>query len=188
VDIEIVQNWLQCCEKWHGTVCNLGNFRPLEAVETIRVIDVKRGCLVHIPSSSRYFALSYVWGTAKTLQTVEANVRKLEQEGAFSSCSNELPNTVRNVIKFVSQIGERHLWIDALCIVQDNPLEKMDLINQMDKIYQNAFLTIVAAAGRDANAGLPGVDENYPRKIPQRVLQYSKGRRLAISQAPFEKL
>jgi hypothetical protein len=54
-------------------------------------------------------------------------------------------------------IGERYLWVDSLCIVQDDPQEKHGQIANMDAIYGNAILTINAAAGQDANAGLPGV-------------------------------
>jgi hypothetical protein len=40
--------------------------------------------------------------------------------------------------------------------VQDDTETKAQEINNMDKIYGNAFLTIIAATGDDAEAGLPG--------------------------------
>ena len=51
----------------------------------------------------------------------------------------------------------RYLWVDALCIVQDDPILSHDQISQMGSIYLKAIFTIVAAAGKDADAGLPGV-------------------------------
>ena len=46
--------------------------------------------------------------------------------------------------------------------------DKHDQIQKMDEIYQNAALTIVAAAGKDANAGLPGISE--PPDVNQRII------------------
>jgi hypothetical protein len=48
-------------------------------------------------------------------------------------------------------------------------VDKHDQIQQMDKIYQNALLCIVAAAGRDANAGLPGVSTQ--RDVRQSIIE-----------------
>jgi hypothetical protein len=64
-------------------------------------------------------------------------------------------------------LGERYLWVDSLCIMQDTA-DKHDQIQQMDRIYQEAVLCIVAAAGRDANAGLPGI--SAPRDVRQHIV------------------
>jgi hypothetical protein len=64
-------------------------------------------------------------------------------------------------------LGVQYLWVDSLCIMQDT-VDKHDQIQQMDKIYQEALLCIVAAAGRDANAGLPGVSKE--RDVRQRII------------------
>jgi hypothetical protein len=50
------------------------------------------------------------------------------------------------------------LWVDALCIVQDGST-KMDQIKKMHEVYESATFTIVAANGKDADAGLPGASE-----------------------------
>ncbi|KAK8042810.1 hypothetical protein PG994_013293 [Apiospora phragmitis] len=50
-----------------------------------------------------------------------------------------------------------YLWVDALCILQDDAEEKVKLIGIMDQIYGAAVVTLVAAEGTNSNAGLPGV-------------------------------
>jgi hypothetical protein len=56
-----------------------------------------------------------------------------------------------------ASIKEKYLWVDAFCIVQDDPIASHQQISQMGKIYSQTWLTIVAAAGPRADSGLPGV-------------------------------
>jgi hypothetical protein len=83
----------------------------------------------------------------------------------------ELPRTIRDAITLVKGICQQYLWCDALCLVQDDPDDVSRGVNAMDMIYEKALLTIVAASGRDANSGLPGVGEGsrlmprYPEEI-----------------------
>ena len=44
-----------------------------------------------------------------------------------------------------------------LCIVQDDVEHKQRAINHMDVVYMNAYAVIIAGAGPDTNAGLPGI-------------------------------
>lgn len=57
----------------------------------------------------------------------------------------------------VSQLDVRYLWVDSLCIMQDDAGNKHDQIALMDVIYQSAIMTIVAVSGKSAGAGLPGL-------------------------------
>jgi hypothetical protein len=60
-------------------------------------------------------------------------------------------------MQLVEAVGERYLWVDALCIAQDNKKEWMPTLKSMDKIYEEAAFTIIAASGTNADAGLQGV-------------------------------
>ena len=69
----------------------------------------------------------------------------------------DLPATLKDAAFVTSQIGERFLWIDSLCIIQDDPNFKHSQIAVMDRIYQSAVATIVAAGGSNVHAGLTGI-------------------------------
>ena len=54
----------------------------------------------------------------------------------------------------VSALGERHLWVDTLCIVQDNEETKHDLISKIDAIYARAVAMIMILVRKDANRAM----------------------------------
>ena len=59
---------------------------------------------------------------------------------------------------FVNIIGENYLWVNSLCIVQDDYAEKGTEIKNMAGIYSNASLAIIAADAPDAYNGLFGLE------------------------------
>jgi hypothetical protein len=79
-----------------------------------------------------------------------------------------------------AQLGECYLWVDSLCIEQDNLVDCKRQIGLMDQIYSNAVITIVAASGNDAEAGLAGLC-TAPRKMVQ-IKEEINGRTLLITQ------
>ena len=78
----------------------------------------------------------------------------------FSSANGdiEIPKTIRHAIELVGLLGERYLWVDRLCICQDDEETKASQIDIMGDIYGNALVTIIAASGWDANHGLRGIE------------------------------
>lgn len=87
----------------------------------------------------------------------KATYSKLTKDGALSAHWRELPRKIQDTISFCRSINERYLWVDRLCIVQDDFGDKDRQLNKMDVIYIAAILTIIAAEGSDCNAGLVGV-------------------------------
>ena len=51
-------------------------------------------------------------------------------------------------------LGYRYLWIDALCIIQDDKDDMRREIAQMSDTYRHADLTIAAQGAANANDGL----------------------------------
>ena len=183
-DPGLLRQWLKSCQDWHGPDCYTPGWSELitPLVKTqMRLIDVHQRCLVCTPTACRYIALSYVWGNVKAFQTTRSNVATLYQMNSLDEVSKDIPTTIVDAIDFVAKIGERYLWVDSLCIVQDDSREKHSQIANMDAIYGNALLTIDAAAGQDANAGLPGV-RPFSRQVEQLIVEYQPGRRLMATQ------
>ena len=55
----------------------------------------------------------------------------------------------------VADLGERYLWVDSACIIQDDAVDKRRELSMMGEIYNHATLVIVAAV-ENAHSGLPG--------------------------------
>lgn len=171
-DLELVRRWLSHCECKHADSCHhspIGG--PSKSGFGIRFIDINRKCIVKAPQGARYIALSYVWGKARQLHLTQSSVDELMTDGAITTHYHRLPSTVRDALTLCARLGERYLWVDTLCIVQDSPHDKMWQINRMGKIYSGATLTVVAATGDDADAGLPRLSQNLKPMAPHQNFQ-----------------
>jgi hypothetical protein len=164
VSTTILKQLLNRCETSHGTACGGGADLPnnRRAVTTL-LVDVQRDCLVTVDSNidTRYVALSYVWGGVDMLLTTRDKLFDLLQKGSLAKVRDKIPQVVHDAIAVTAMMEERYLWVDCLCIVQDEPQWKHLQLSQMDSIYRHAVVTIVAMSSKDATEGLPGVGLNY---------------------------
>ena len=86
-----------------------------------------------------------------------SNEKILKSQEELKEMIQNIPHTIKDAMDFVSTIGERYLWVDPLCLMQDDEYDMSEGIRAMDLIYRGSALTIIAANGSNADAGLPGV-------------------------------
>ena len=79
-----------------------------------------------------------------------------------------LPRTIVDAIRVTLNLGIQYLWVNSLCIPQDDADELARQLGVMDLVFSNAELVIVAAAGCDADHGLSGV--SIPRTQPLELI------------------
>jgi Heterokaryon incompatibility protein (HET) len=163
---DFVLNRFNRCLSMHPG-CQIKKAKPIEML----LFDTRDMCLVSVKSNGRnipYIALSYVNGGAPMMKTKRKNLERYHQVGAFGS-GDCLPQTIQDAIKLTKAVLHRYLWVDTLCIVQDD-FTKYSQIEMMDQIYAHANLTIVALSGNTANDYLPGVQKNT--RYPLTVMTY----------------
>jgi hypothetical protein len=165
-----IKSWLKHCENRHKDCIAAAKDAKPRPTKYFVVIDVRSRCLVKAPSYCRYLALSYVWGSAVQLSVGKENVAVYSREGALRA--NLLPKTINDALLLTQALGERYLWVDALCIIQDDIVVRRQSIEDMDCIYAQALCTIVAGAGNSANEHLQGV--SLPRQRVQYVHKVSR--------------
>ena len=67
-------------------------------------------------------------------------------------------------MQLVAQLEERYLWVDRLCIIQDDEAQSGRQIRAMAFIYHQAYVTIIVAAAWDCNEGFSGIKGITPRR------------------------
>lgn len=141
-----------------------------------RVIDVQGGERLQLYETTEndkgsYVALSYCWGGPQEFRTTTSTLA--DRVAGFRL--NELPPTLRDAVLVVQDLGLRYLWVDSLCIVQDDENDKVHEVSKMGEIYQSAYLTISAARAdkttegflRDTNDPETGLWKNlFPLSLP----------------------
>ncbi|MCJ1475823.1 hypothetical protein MMC13_004487 [Lambiella insularis] len=169
VNTNLLRLWLSSCDEHHNT-CNDQFWFQQERkgeLSAFRVIDVLQKRIVRILPSERYATLSYVWGASTGFQATMSNIADLEHEGGLRKFEKSIPRTIRDAIRLVEDLGERYLWVDSLCLIQDDEENLLGMIQKMDLVYGHSYFTIIAASGKDAEAGLPGLQLER-----QGILQY----------------
>jgi hypothetical protein len=153
-DVNMALSWMQTCLQDHISTCT----ERLAEVVDMALIDCDSMSIVQADASSRWVALSYVWGAGYQSITVP----RLRSGSRLPDC---LPRTIDDAITVTKQLGYRFLWVDEYCIDQHSEQQRNLQIGHMDEIYRHADVTIVAAAGDNKAYGLPGVNKTKRRRI-----------------------
>ncbi|KAH8714067.1 heterokaryon incompatibility protein-domain-containing protein [Phaeosphaeriaceae sp. PMI808] len=181
--------WLELCRKEHGNQCNTleGTFEystpPPQPIDLL-VIDLVNMCICLMPQGAEYTALSYCWPAKAYFILLKNNRDVLFEHQALLERMSELPGTVQDAIKCAQELPFRYLWIDSLCIIQDDDDHKLKHLRQMDRVYSCASITLVSAypvarGSSDPCSGLPGFNKHDQSR--KRVFRCVKGLRMAVA-------
>ena len=174
VDLKLVERWYRTCCELHSAAreergryeqCGKEISGGLQKDFSFRLVDIRRKCISGGDLGQRYAALSCVWGFATRFVLCKKNAVELEAPGSLAERATSIPQTFLDSMKMAESLGIEHLWIDALCIVQDDKEDVQAQLANMDVVYHNAELTIVSAVA-DASSGLPGYP-SFPRTETQ---------------------
>jgi hypothetical protein len=117
--LDLIARWMRTCSESHDS-CNEvihSRFLPTRVLEvtsgeTFRLVD--SSLLAHGPI---YMTLSHCWGPDGPGFTLShASFGRLKEGCPIDS----LPQTFRDAVHVVKYLGCPYLWIDALCIIQDD--------------------------------------------------------------------
>jgi Heterokaryon incompatibility protein (HET) len=108
--------------------------------------------------SAEYTCLSYCWGGELPIQTTTSTLDLFKHDVAWSI----LPKTFQDAIQLTSMLGIQYIWIDALCIVQDDELDWARESAKMAEIYSRSYLTIGAALAKNCHVGCFVLQDEQP--------------------------
>ena len=150
------RQWLGQCVTTHYKCqrTTIDNWVPrrLLAVRGANDLKVYLTELQNIPYQSQYLALSYCWGDGNFLQLTKLSYESLSRGLPVA----ELPRTIQGAIWVTRRLGFEFIWIDALCMLQDQKgsHEWFQEALEMDKVYTHAHLTLAAMSAASPNDGM----------------------------------
>lgn len=156
---ERLRGWLSRCSK-HKTCQLRANSRTVRP-DGFRLFDITALQVVDSFELEPYIALSYPW----------AQIDEFEIKRDQSYMIEDIPKVMQDVISLIKELklGINHIWMDRLCINDDDPIQKTANIDAMGDIYGSAFATMIFAvpARSYIEQGIPGI--SAPRPPYQRV-------------------
>ncbi|KAK3326704.1 heterokaryon incompatibility protein-domain-containing protein [Apodospora peruviana] len=157
-NIAAIKSWLRDCRENKANIhvdCQPVPCTPRRLIHT--GLDGTPPRLVHgrtvtvdSGGGADYATLSHCWGGGKLpLQTTR------ETLGQFSEAipAELLPKTFSDALQIARELRIPHIWIDALCIVQDDNQEWQAEAVRMDSIYRGSQFTIAASQSKDSSGG-----------------------------------
>jgi hypothetical protein len=159
----IVLDWISNCQKNHKA-CAVSRCQwtdpPSRMLDVglsadaskVRLISTQNSDCVGWGTSSAaspYATLSHCWGSVTVLQTTKES---LSQRMAGIDWER-LPKTFQDAIKIVRALQIRFIWIDSLCIIQDDDLDWTIESARMAAIYSNSYINIAATGASDSRGG-----------------------------------
>lgn len=135
----LISQWLHTCDTSHRCRVKTSNISGLQ------LIQCSSRTVIRSIGDEEYAALSYVWGRPSPNDRPDEHGRLRD---------GTLGLTIEDAITLTLSLGLEYVWIDRYCIPDNDQARQIGL---MDKIYGNATITFISAAGEDATYGLPGV-------------------------------
>lgn len=112
---------------------------------TIRLVETSEW----LAPSPPYVALSHRWGGKIDSQLRKFNLQRMEDSILIA----DLPNNFRDAIEITRALHIRYLWIDTLCIIQDDDSEWEQESSNMGLIYANVICKLSATAAPNSGYG-----------------------------------
>lgn len=152
--IQWVRSKLDICFESH-VICPLATERPFPkrilALErnSIGEICVKVMEMENTGTLGIYATLSHCWGLE--LPCVMSRGNRTDRMRGIPW--TELPKTFQDAVRYSLELDISYLWIDALCIVQDDPEDWQIQSARMASIYENSYITLAATSSDCGSSG-----------------------------------
>ncbi|KAJ2995681.1 hypothetical protein NUW58_g1203 [Xylaria curta] len=155
VHLEVLKGWITDCDRNHECYPKAGTFTPT------RLLDIRyRGSgtiqlLINDQAHTKfghYATLSHRWGSPQAHTkycAYRSNIEELKRGIVISS----LPRTFQDAVHIARGLGLQYLWIDSLCIIQDDPLDWERESKLMERVFSSAYCTIAASCSFGSGDG-----------------------------------
>ncbi|KAK3987596.1 heterokaryon incompatibility protein-domain-containing protein [Cladorrhinum sp. PSN332] len=161
-EIDFIRNWADICCRSHD-MCRKSVRREdyprmlldvgvtAFASSKTELADIRLIYSKDVLEPVKWVALSHCWGppSLRPILTTKDTLSERCRRIPFSSLSL----TFQDATRLTRQLGYRYLWIDSLCIIQDEISDWENEAKRMAMIYEGAELTLCALSSENSNQG-----------------------------------
>lgn len=156
--LERIRTWIDVCNTSHSACDRTDSFLPTRLIDISQYNQSEAVKLIESEGlNGQYVALSHCWGTSKSFTTT---TKTLDQRKR-GMMVQDLPKTFQDAIRVTDLLHVQYLWIDSICIIQDDPNDWEEQSGQMSQVYSNSYITIAAARSADDLEGFLGMRSDY---------------------------
>ncbi|KAI0015926.1 HET-domain-containing protein [Xylariomycetidae sp. FL0641] len=153
-------DWIKdCCEQHESCKAHLTDWLPKRVLDLSISDDLVFLAEPNKTDRGPYVALSHCWGGIVPIRTLRSTFSQFKDGIPMES----LPTTFRQAVQVTRQLGCAYLWIDSLCIIQDDKEDWTQQAVQMAMIYGRSYVTIAATASANSSQGL--FRQHQPRNV-----------------------
>ncbi|VUC21240.1 unnamed protein product [Clonostachys rosea] len=151
----LINTWITVCDKSHDCLSRKADASSQDGMPT-RVICVENDELRLLETNENmtepYIALSHCWGkpvhgNGLTLNT--DNLADFKNTIPYS----KLPKSFQDAVRITRALHVSYLWIDSLCIIQDDGKDWEREARRMEYVFSSAYCTIAATSASSSTQG-----------------------------------
>ncbi|WPJ66180.1 hypothetical protein SMAC4_14022 [Sordaria macrospora] len=157
-NLPLIEVWLENCRDNHARCSSsTGGFFPTRLLDLQAFSDCDDIRLVNAEELDfdgpppKYVTLSHCWGppSKHSITTTKATLRERMMRIPFTALSQ----TFQDSVKISRSLKQRFLWIDSLCIIQDDEDDWASEAALMALVYSHSYFTLAALSSRDDTEG-----------------------------------
>lgn len=161
--ITLLKAWIDDCVENHAECRDLDSTQtqlPTRVIDVGSIESLTVKLFVTNSLQAPYVALSHCWGKLPLLNTTKSTLEERQRAIPIES----LPQAFQDAVTITRKLGLQYVWIDSLCIVQDDANDWDIEAAQMADVYGRAFLTI---SNDWADGSTKPILRPYDRKDPK---------------------
>ncbi|RSL50901.1 hypothetical protein CEP53_008631 [Fusarium sp. AF-6] len=158
---KLLNEWIHLCDATHSCVSAREHEAHNDSMPTrvIYVGTIDRPSLRLVETGDcirgKYIALSHCWGNLKEGERFVTSASNLDNRKKGIPL-DEMPKSFQDAVRVSRALGISYLWIDSLCIIQDDGADWEVESAKMEEVFSSAYCTIAASSAKSSLEGFLG--------------------------------
>lgn len=158
---KLLDRWIHLCDTTHNCNSVQKHKGHVDSMPTrvLHVGTVENPCLRLVETGdsikNKYIALSHCWGKLSKEQKFVTSADNLDNRKGDIPF-DEMPKNFQDAVRATRSLGVTYLWIDSLCIIQEDEADWEVESAKMEEVFSSAYCTIAASSAQSSLEGFLG--------------------------------